>query len=138
MKFKRQPKSEIHINVTSFVDILFVLLLFFIVSSVFSDKRELAVALPKATGQPQLQLPESITVVVSAAGEYTVNGKALLNNKFDTLKAAVSQVAAGDVKRPFVITADANTSHQSVVQVMDVAGQLGFVNLSMTSIQQDK
>lgn len=134
MKFQRQAKNEVDVNLTPLIDVVFLLLIFFMVSTTFTDKTELTIDLPEATGQLQLESHGEIEVVISQKGEYTINGNKLLNADFSTLKIAIDKLSEGDVKKPFIITADAQSPHQSVVKVMDAAGQLGFSNLSITSI----
>ena len=138
MKFKRQSKSEVDVNLTPLIDVVFLLLIFFMVSTTFTDKTELAIDLPEAKGQLQMESQGAIEVVVSQSGNYSVNGKKLLNARFSTLKSAIEKISEGDYKKPFIITADAQSPHQAVVMVMDAAGQLGFSNLSITSIQPNE
>lgn len=138
MKFKRQSKAEVDVNLTPLIDVVFLLLIFFMVSTTFTDKTELAIDLPEADGQIQMAATETIEVIVTEAGEFSVNGKKLLNKQFTTLKQAISGLSEGDITRPFIITADAQSPHQSVVMVMDAAGQLGFKNLSITSIRPNE
>ncbi len=135
MQFKRQNRESSEVNLTPLIDVVFLLLIFFMVSTTFTDKTELAIDLPEAQGNLQMKKPEAIEVVVSQAGDYAINGQNLLNNRIGTLKEAISKIAGGDKQRPLVITADAQSPHQAVVNVMDAAGQLGFTNLSITSIQ---
>ena len=135
MQFKRQKKGRLSLDMTPLIDVVFLLLIFFMVSTTFTDKSELTINLPQAKGQVQMQPKDPVEVVINAKGEYSVNGKRLINDDFNTLKSAISQIANQDSKRPFLITADAKTSHQSVVKVMDAAGQLGLTNLSITTIQ---
>jgi len=135
MKFRRKSKANIELNVIPLIDIIFFLLLFVMVSSSFKDKTEISVSLPQAKGQVQLAPGKVIEVIIDKNGQYAVNGKPLINDDMNTLKSAISQVAEHDNKRPFLITADANATHQSVVRVMDAAGQLGLVNLSITTIK---
>ncbi|CAA0091719.1 Biopolymer transport protein ExbD [BD1-7 clade bacterium] len=138
MQFKRQNRDNSDVNLTPLIDVVFLLLIFFMVSTTFTDKTELAVDLPEATGQLKMDKPQMIEVVINQAGGYVINGHELLNNRFDTLKSAISKLAQGDLKKPLVITADAQSPHQSVVKVMDAAGQLGFTNLSITSIEPNE
>ena len=105
------------------------------VSTTFTDKTELSIDLPKAEGNLQMEAPTAIEIIISSKGEYSINGQRLINDNFATLKSAISKSAEGDLKRPFLITADAKSPHQSVVMVMDAAGQLGFTNLSITSVK---
>lgn len=138
MRFKRQERSRLNVDITPLIDVVFLLLIFFMVSTTFTDKTELTIDLPEAKGQLQMQASDAIEVVINQAGEYSVNGQRLINDDFNTLKSAISQVANHDLKKAFLITADANTSHQSVVKVMDAAGQLGLTNLSITTIKPNE
>jgi biopolymer transport protein ExbD len=79
-----------------------------------------------------------LEVLVGSDGRFSVNGKLLTASDAKTLTAAVIDAAGGDTAIPFLITADANTSHQSVVTVMDVAGKTGFENISITTVYPDK
>ncbi|TNF01204.1 MAG: biopolymer transporter ExbD, partial [Gammaproteobacteria bacterium] len=74
-----------------------------------------------------------IDVVINAAGQYTLNDKALVNNRRETLERGVKELAGGDSSLPYIITADARTPHEFVVRAMDVAGRLGFAKLSITT-----
>ena len=138
MQFKRQAKESIDVNLTPLIDVVFLLLIFFMVSTTFTDKTEIKLDLPEATGSAQVKQPEALKLVINQRGEYSLNGAKLINNDITTIKSAISKAAGDDKKAPFIITADANTSHQSVVKAMDAAGQLGFVNLSITTIHPQK
>ena len=138
MQFKRQAKESIDVNLTPLIDVVFLLLIFFMVSTTFTDKTEIKLDLPEATGSAQVKQPEALKLVINQRGEYSLNGAKLINNDITTIKSAISKAAGDDKKTPFIITADANTSHQSVVKAMDAAGQLGFVNLSITTIHPQK
>lgn len=133
MQFRRQKREEDSINLTPLIDVVFLLLIFFMVSTTFTKETHLKIDLPEATGDIQQDVAEHVEVLIDAQGNYSVNGQALLNNQTVTLRAAIDEVGSGDVKKPFIITADENSSHKSVVTVMDVAGQLGYINLSITT-----
>ena len=136
MKFNRQNKKDkVTLDITPLIDIVFLLVIFLVVTTTFTDKSELTIDLPQAKGQIQMQAQDAVEVMIDAKGEYSVNGKHLINNDINTLKSAISQIVSENTQRPFLITADANTSHQSVVKVMDAAGQLGLTNLSITTVQ---
>lgn len=137
MKFRRQRVDEEGVNLTPLIDVVFLLLIFFMVSTTFTKETHLSVDLPEAVGQPSQDNPKQIEILIAADGSYSVNGKALVNNKMDTLKSAIDKLSEGDKKIPMVITADAKTPHQAVVEAMDAAGQLGFVHLSITTRQPE-
>lgn len=138
MNFKRQPREELHLNLTPLIDIVFLLLIFFMVSTTFTQESHLSLDLPQADADSTPVTEEAIEVVVSASGEYSVNGKGLVNQQRDTLQRAISKTLGQRDTAPLVITADAKATHASVVQAMDAAGRLGLVNISITTRQPDE
>lgn len=135
MKFKRQTKEEDSINLTPLIDVVFLLLIFFMVSTTFTKETHLTVDLPEANANPAQDKPQTIDIVIAKDGSYSINGSVLVNQKPKTLARALTEVSDGDNKRPLIITADAATPHQAVVTAMDVAGSLGFVHLSIATRQ---
>jgi biopolymer transport protein ExbD len=135
MRFKRPTTTDIDFstNVLNLVDVLLLLLIFFMISTTFTKHTQLSISLPQATGQPQDQPKKPLEIVITATGHYSINDRALTANDLNVIKAAMMEVAAGDTSMPLIITADANTPHQYVVRAMDAAGQLGFVHLSLTT-----
>ncbi len=135
MKFKRDIKTEVGIDLTSLIDVVFILLLFFILTTTFTRTSTIRINLPEASGDQTNQTPLTIDIMVSSNGTYAVNGRALENSSVETLMAAVTDLAAGDVSSPITITADADASHQSVVTAMDAVAQLGFTQLNIATRQ---
>lgn len=133
MQFRRQIRTEDGINLTPLIDVVFLLLIFFMVSTTFTKENHLAVDLPEASNEAEVVVDGGIDIVVSAGGDYSINGQTLVNQQVDTLYRALEIVADGNNKQPLVITADANAAHQSVVRAMDVAGRLGFSQLRITT-----
>lgn len=133
MKFKRQASEEVSVNLTPLIDVVFLLLIFFMVSTTFTRETHLKIDLPKASGEEAEGDVRLIDISITAEGEFAVNGRALVNGQLGTLKKAISKAARNEKELPLVITADAQTPHQSVVTAMDAAGQLGFVHLSITT-----
>jgi len=134
MQFRRQAKgNEVGVNLTPLIDVVFLLLIFFMVSTTFKKESHLNLSLPEAEGQPVATQVKQIEVIVGADGAYAVNNQSLVNNTLDTLKAAIKKMAEGKTDLPMIISADAKADHENVVRVMDAAGQLGFVNLSITT-----
>lgn len=135
MKFKRQHKEELNLNLTPLIDIVFLLLIFFMVTTTFTKENHLAIQLPEAEGEVVDAPDKMVEVIIDKDGQYSVNGQRLIGPKLITLKQAIEKVSQGDRGLPFIITADAVTPHESVVRAMDAAGQLGFSRLSITSKQ---
>ncbi|MDX1633038.1 MAG: biopolymer transporter ExbD [Marinobacter sp.] len=133
MKFKRQRSQEVGVDLTPLIDVVFLLLIFFMVSTTFTRESHLQVDLPEASGQPTETDVRQVDVVINAEGQYYVNDQPLVNNKRETLERAVRELAEGNTSLPFIITADASTPHEYVVRAMDVAGRLGFAKLSITT-----
>jgi len=133
MEFRRQVRTEEGINLTPLIDVVFLLLIFFMVSTTFTKETHLAVDLPEASAEAQLVENAGIDIVINASGDYTINGQTVINQQAQTLSRALEKVSGGDNKQPLVITADANASHQAVVRAMDVAGKLGFAQLRITT-----
>lgn len=133
MKFGRRAKLEADVNLTPLIDVVFLLLIFFVVSTTFIKDSHLSIDLPQADGEISQVASNSIEIIVSKTGQYAVNDVALVSSSLRTLKAAIEKVSGGDSKMPLIITADAITPHQAVVTAMDAAGQLGFVHLSITT-----
>lgn len=134
MKLPKRQRQDDYINVVPFIDILLVLLIFFMVSSRFTHNAELRMNLPKAevTAGQQRQ-PETVEFAVHENGTYSINGRAVLDSKPETLRKALREVAGDRTDIPLILSADANATHQAVVTAMDVAGQLGFSRLSITT-----
>ncbi|WP_299729047.1 biopolymer transporter ExbD [uncultured Endozoicomonas sp.] len=139
MNFRRQMnQQEVSINLTPLIDVVFLLLIFFMVSTTFTKETHLAIDLPQSSGEQRAERPQQIEITISKAGDFAVAGQSLVNGQLETLKNALSKVSDGDSQLPLIITADANTPYQSVVTAMDAAGQLGFVNLSMTTRKESE
>jgi biopolymer transport protein ExbD len=135
LKFRRQHSEEVGINLTPLIDVVFLLLIFFMVSTTFTRETQLSIDLPEAEGQPRETVEKQIEILVGEDGRYRVNGQGLVDSRMRTLQAAIYKISAGDSTLPMVISADAQAAHQDVVQAMDAAGQMGFVHLSITTRQ---
>lgn len=133
MKFRRRSVLDNGINITPLIDVVFLLLIFFMVSTTFTKETHLVIDLPEATGKPAESLPDNIEILVASDGSYSVNGMALINRQPETLISALRQLEDVDKTMPLVIAADAESSHQAVVTAMDAAGRAGFIHLSITT-----
>ena len=135
MNFNPRHEQEVDVNITPLIDVVFLLLIFFMVSTTFTRETQLSVDLPEAQGQPKEVGDEEIEILIDEGGRYRVNGQGLVDNRMRTLQAAIYKISAGDTTMPMIITADAQAAHQDVVRAMDAAGQMGFVHLSITTRQ---
>ncbi len=133
MKFRRQKLEEVSINLTPLIDVVFLLLIFFMVSTTFTRETQLSIDLPEATGEARETRQDEIEILIDETGQYRVNGRGLVDGRLKTLQAAIYKESAGDTTLPMIISADAEAAHQDVVRAMDAAGQMGFVHLSITT-----
>ncbi len=135
MKLQSRSRDEPEINVISLVDVLLVLVLFFMVSTTFLRETELSVRLPQAATDTRLDaIGNGLEISITQAGAYIVNGRELVNNERRTLRAAIERLIGEKRDVPVFIRADATATHQSVVTVMDVVGQLGFVKINIATV----
>ena len=133
MNLRPEPKEPVDINLTPLIDVVFLLLIFFMVSTTFNRDSELSIELPAATAEAQKRKPESIDVAIDAQGRFYVNGRQLLNTQPKTIRQALRTAAGDNDSPPVIISADAKTPHQAVVQIMDAARELGFVRLTFAT-----
>lgn len=138
MKFRRSVEDPLEINLTPLIDCLLFLIVFFMLTTTFLRPSKLQISLPEAGGAPSSTAPRSIEVAISANGSYAVNGQVLASRQATSLRSAIEKTSAGNHELPFIISADGNTPHQAVVTVMDVAGQMGFASLSISTRQADE
>lgn len=133
MNLRKEKRESPDINLTPLIDVVFLLLIFFMVSTTFDDKTQLSITLPEADGAALAQSAEQVTVTVTSTGDYLVNGEKLAASDSKALRTALLALGQEKTDMPLQIYADANVAYQSVVRVYDVAGQLGFVKLSLTT-----
>ncbi len=138
MKFRRsrRRKEDIDINLTSLIDVVFILLLFFVVTTTFTRETQLQVDLPEAVnGAPDQNPLKRLDIAISADGNYAINQHVLPKSDLDTLITALRAESNGDTTLPLSISADGKTPHQAVITAMDAAGKLGFSRLRMSTIE---
>ena len=131
--FVRQKKQEVSVNLTPLIDIVFLLLIFFMVSTSFTRETQIKLDLPKASVEPLESKVDSLEISVDKEGRYFVNGKGLVNQSIETLLSAISPIINDNKDISVIISADANTPYQSVVTAMEATSQLGVVNLKMAT-----
>ncbi len=137
MKFRRQKIDDVQVNLTPLIDVVFLLLIFFMVSTTFNQSTELTIDLPTATSNaPSSDVSQNIELVVTADGQYVINGQTLINERVETLIQGLREISQGDNTRPLIITADAKASYDMVLRVYDAAASLGITKLAHTAKQE--
>lgn len=135
MKLQSRSKEAPEINLTSLIDVVLLLLVFFMVSTSFVRDAEISLRLPQAESPTSpITLDEVLDITVTQTGSYIVNGRPLVNNQRRTLRAAIERLMGERRDLPVTIRADAEASHQDVVTAMDVVGQLGFVQINIATV----
>ena len=135
MKLDNRARSEPEVNLTSLIAVVFLLLIFFMVSTSFVKQSQISIRLPESESPPTVQESvHQIDVMITEQGVYLVNGRELVNSRPETIRNALRRVSDGDFSLPLTISADANARHQYVVTAMDVAGRLGFVQINIATV----
>lgn len=136
MRLRSTRREDPELNLTSLIDVVLLLVVFFMVSTTFVQEGRLRVELPSASSSPVAAADEAIVITITAQGSYRVNERALVNNARDTLRAALQQIGGDATGRPIAIRADARATHQAVVTAMDVAARLGFTQVHIATVNQ--
>ncbi len=133
MKFKRELREELELNLTPLIDVVFLLLIFFMVSTTFQKESEISLQLPRATDVDVATPQERIEIIINAAGRYFINDQELVKADIASLQNALYKISGGQRDVPLTIRADAQAPHQAVVTAMDAAGQLGMLKMSIAT-----
>ncbi len=135
MKFTNQQTEGNKLNLTPLIDVVFLLLIFFMVSTTFEKQAKLKIELPEATIKSQPTVQQDLVISISQKGVFFVNNNELVNAQRQNLSHALINVVKDDRSMPVIIRADANVAHKHVVMAMDVLGNLGFEKVSMATTQ---
>lgn len=135
MKFQQQRRDDPEVNLTALIDVVFLLLIFFMVSTTFDRQSEISIELPEASGKPLEKKGFVLEVNIDAEGRYFVNQQRVKDDRISTLKRALRITMAKHKKPQVIISADRNTPHQAVIRAMDAARQLGLYNLTFATTQ---
>jgi biopolymer transport protein ExbD len=134
MQLRSSNREDPEISLTGLIDVVFLLLIFFMVSTTFEHQAVLKVDLPEAknVSSPEDQ-PNSFELVIDARGQFYLNDRQLVDGKAATIHAALVEAAGENRTMPIILRADAQTPHHFVVTAMDVTAQLGFSRLSIAT-----
>ena len=137
MNLRPRNREDPELNLISLIDVLLVLLIFFMVSTTFQQEGRVKIHLPQASDIPVPRgTQEPLVITVTADGNYRLNERTLINSTPEVLRDALMK-AAGSERGPVTIRADARATHQAVVTAMDVAGHLGFSELNIATMHQE-
>lgn len=130
-------EENVEVNLTPLIDVVFLLLIFFMVSTTFDRHAKLKVSLPEASAKASQQENNPLVLSIDAKGNYYINDRQVVNKSLDTLKQAIQKTMANKPVKDaaLVLRADANTPHQFVVRAMDAASQLGLTKLSIATVE---
>jgi biopolymer transport protein ExbD len=135
MKLSLRAKTQPEVNLTSLIDVVLLLLIFFMVSTSFVKQSQITIRLPEAESTAIVEeVPLQIDILITESGTYLVNGRELINNRAETIRNALQKTSGNNYTLPLTISADANAKHQDVVTAMDVAGRLGFKQISIATV----
>ncbi len=133
MNFRPRQRRSVDVNLTPLIDVVFLLLIFFMVTTTFNRQSELKIELPEAAAAIEPESVEPIELVIDAKGRYFVNEQELVNTQPETVQAALQEAMKDHEEASLIIRADAQTPHQSVVTAMDAAAKLGLTRLSIAT-----
>ena len=138
MNFRPRREEEVDVNLTPLIDVVFLLLIFFMVSTTFTRESEIELTLPEASEEVRENPLDTIDIAIDARGRYFVNGNALINTQLGTVRQALNDVRPADAEPVVIISADANATHQAVVTVMDAARQVGMTRITFPTKIRDE
>lgn len=130
---RTKKNTEIAINLTPLIDVVFLLLIFFMVSTTFTRETQLKLDLPQADVEKLETEPDTLEVSLDKEGRLFVNGKPLINSQAETLEKAILPIYQKNQNIPMIISADAQTAYQPVIDVMTVASNLGISNIKLAA-----
>jgi biopolymer transport protein ExbD len=133
MNLQPGGEDEPEVNLTPLIDVVFLLLIFFMVSTTFEQQSRIQIELPEATASPEELEEESIEIIIDAQGRYFIGEEQVVNTELKTLKSAISKVVGDRGTVPVTIRADASTPHQAVITALDATSQLGLTHISLAT-----
>jgi biopolymer transport protein ExbD len=134
---RRDENNEFDVNLTPLIDVVFLLLIFFMVTTTFKRESEIELSLPEASGEAVERDRAPFELVVDANGEYKIDGRTIFAGDIVQLKSVLLTAREGREHLPFVIRADGQAPHQAVVWAMDAAGQLNIQRIAFATVTED-
>jgi biopolymer transport protein ExbD len=137
LNLRRSRAEDPEVNLTPLIDVVFILLIFFMVSTTFQRESEIKIELPEASAEPAEERKELLEIVIDAEGHYFIDEQQVVNTELETLKTAIRKSLGQRTELPVVIRADRQTPYESVVRAMDAISQLGLVQMSLATSQPE-
>jgi len=133
-----QRRDEPELNLAPLIDVVFLLLIFFMVTTTFVDQVGLDITLPEAEQETEESPPQLLEIGISADGEYFIDGDPLVNREIETLVRALEETLQEGEIAGIVIRADADAPHRAVVRALDGAGRAGIERVSIATTRSDE
>jgi biopolymer transport protein ExbD len=137
MNFRHREAEELDVNITPLIDVVFLLLIFFMVSTTFEHQSELSIDLPQASGEILATKNKILDISISAEGEYYLNSEKISDSSVKNLMKQMELKMAKMKEPKIIISADKQTPHQAVMSVMDIARQLNISHLTFAAVKPD-
>ncbi len=138
MNLRQSSGDDPEVNLTPLIDVVFILLIFFMVSTTFQKESEINIELPEASGEPLEERKDQLEIIIDANGHYFIDEQQVVNTELVTLKKAIQKFLGEQRDLPVVIRADRTTPYEAVIRAMDATAQLGLVNMSLATSQPEE
>lgn len=138
MNLRQSSSEDPEVNLTPLIDVVFILLIFFMVSTTFLKESEIKIELPEASGEPLEEHREQLEIVIDAEGHYFIDQQQVVNTELETLKKAIQKYIGDQTELPVVIRADRTTPYEAVIRAMDATAQMGLLNMSLATSQPEE
>ncbi len=130
----REPRNDdVEVNLTPLIDVVFLLLIFFMVSTTFIDESAINLTLPESSQESNKENPEQIEITIDQKNHIYINGKKLVNSQLETVRNALASASEVSLEKPVIITADEQTPYQAVIDIMDAARQIGLLHITFAT-----
>jgi biopolymer transport protein ExbD len=133
MNFRKKPRKQVEVSLTPMIDVVFLLLIFFMVTTSFNRETELNIMLPKAQGSEKKVQKKVVLLTIDADGLYYVDNHQVINQQPGTLRKALKEATGDKQNLPLIISADAKTTHQAVINALDIAQQIGLTHITFAA-----
>ena len=133
MNLQPGDEDEPEVNLTPLIDVVFLLLIFFMVSTTFEQQSRIQIELPEATATAAETEDETLEIVIDAQGRYFIGERQVVNSEVKTLKSAISKAVDGRESLTVIIRSDASTPYQAVITALDASSQLGLTQISLAT-----